>query len=84
MKNKILVNVYVPQLLSEYNVYIPVNERICKIKELFIKSVFELSDSSFDLTVNHSIIESETGNIYSNETIIRETTIKNGSKLILF
>lgn len=84
MKNKILINVYVPKILETYDVYIPVNERMSRVKELLIKAVYDLSDSSFELSDNHYLIEALSGQIYPDNTIVRETNIKNGSKVILF
>lgn len=84
MKNKILVSVYVPKLLETYDVYIPVNERMIRVKELLMKAVYDLSDSSFEMTDEHYLIEASSGDIYPDNTIVRETKIKNGSKVILF
>lgn len=84
MKNKILVNVYVPKLLETYDVYIPVNERMARVKELLMKAVYDLSDSSFELADEHYLIEALSGSIYPDNTVVRDTNIKNGSKVILF
>lgn len=84
MKNKVLISVYVPKLLSTYEVYIPVNERIMRIKELLIKAVYDLSDSSFSLIDNHFLIDGSNGTILKNNDIVRNTSIKNVSNLILF
>lgn len=84
MKNKILVNVYVPKLLETYNVYIPVNERVMRVEELLTKAIYDLSDSSFPLDEKHHLIDSQTGKIYENNVIIKESNIKNGKDIILF
>ena len=84
MKNKILINVYVPKLLETYNVYIPVNERIMRIKELLLKAIYDLSDGAFPLDVSHYLIDSSTGLIYQGNEIVRDSTIKNGKNVILY
>lgn len=84
MKNKVLINVYVPKLLETYNVYIPVNERVVRIKELLTNAIYDLSDSCFVKDQPHYLIDATTGNIYQDSQIIRESNIKNGMKIVLF
>jgi hypothetical protein len=84
MKNKILIRLIVPTLNDEYEIYIPVNERIVKIKELFIKILDDLTDGEFDTKKNYSLIDPDDGKIYDNRVIVRETNIKNSKRLILY
>ena len=37
MKNKVLVKIFIPEVDSDFDVYIPVNEIIWKIKKLVSK-----------------------------------------------
>ena len=83
MKNKVLIKVYVPIIDEEYEIYIPTNESIKKVLELIVKSIYELSDSYLDISVNHYLLDPNTSNIYMNDQIIRDTDIKNSKKLIL-
>jgi len=53
MKNKILIKLIVPVLMSEYEIFIPVNERITKIKELIINS---LKDNTHNSTIYYIIL----------------------------
>lgn len=84
MKNKILINLIVPNLMEEYEIYIPVNERVSKIKELIINSLIDLSDNKFDNTKKYNLIDPDTGTIYENKMIIRDLNISNSKKLILY
>ena len=83
MKNKVLVKIYVPSIDSEYEIYIPVNETIKKVLDLLIKSIYELSDSNFNNEANHYIMDPKSGLVYEIDYIIRDTNIRNGSKIIL-
>lgn len=83
MKNKILVKVYVPSIDEEYEIYIPTNETINKVLELIIKSISELCDDNLDLGVKHYLLDPATSLIYEVSNIVRDTNIKNSSKLIL-
>ena len=83
MKNKILIEIYVPSIDEEYEIYIPTNESIKKVLELIVKSVFELSDSNLSLEQQHYLLDPDTSSIYMNDQIIRDTNIKNSKKIIL-
>lgn len=84
MKNKVLIKLIVPVLMEEYEIYIPVNERVSKVKELLINSLYDLSDNKFDKNQKYNLIDPDTGTVYENKTIIRELNISNSKKLILY
>lgn len=83
MKNKILVKVIVPYLIEQYEIFIPTNERVSRVKELLKKAISDISDSQFDINKKYNIIDPDTGQIYENNLIIRETNIANSKKIIL-
>ncbi len=79
---KILVELYVPEIEEQYELYIPVNKTVgyCikQIKKMLKEHYEELSD---DLNVN--LYNKRTGQMYSNNVLIRNTNIRNGSQLAL-
>ncbi len=81
--NKVLVKLYVPMLDESYDVFIPVNEIVWKIKKLLIKSVSDLSDINLDINKNYILINIETGTIYDDNNIIISTDIRNSTSLAL-
>ena len=81
--NKILINLYVPNLNQHYDLFIPVNEFIWKINKLVVKSISELSDGKLLKNQNYVIANIETGKIYDNNDIVINTDIRNTSKLAL-
>lgn len=83
MKNKVLINLVVPKLMETYELYIPVNERIVKIKQLIISSLKELSDDKFIEKENYNLIDPDTGETYDNKMIVRDLNIKNSKRIIL-
>lgn len=83
MKNKVLITIVVPTLMETYDVYIPVNEKIAKIKELLIESISEFSENEFDKSRNYNLINAKTGVIYKNNDIVRDTDITNSTKIII-
>ena len=81
--NKILINLYVPNLNQHYDLFIPVNEFIWKINKLVVKSISDLSDGKLLMNQNYVIANIETGKIYDNNDIVINTDIRNTSKLAI-
>lgn len=79
LDNKILINLYSLSLGKNFEIYIPVNEKIGNISKVLNLTMFD----SIDTTKNNMILNLETGNTYKNNDLIRNTDIKNGSKLLL-
>lgn len=84
MKNKVLINLIVPELMEEYEIYIPVNERILKVKQLILTSLKELSDNKFQENRKYNLLDPDTGIVYENKMIIRDLNIYNSKKIILY
>ena len=83
MKNKVLINLFVPTLDLKYDLYIPINDSIKKVLELIIKSVNELSDNALNMSKIHYLMDPDSGIIYNDKQIIRETNIRNSKKIVL-
>jgi len=78
LDNKVLVNLYILSLGKHYEVYVPVNERVGTISKLLNTTLFD----SIDFSRNNRILNAENGTCYNNNDLIRNTDIKNGTKLI--
>lgn len=83
MKNKVLITLIVPTIMETYDVYIPVNEKISKIKNLLIDTISEFTENEFDKTKKYNVINAKTGVIYNGNQIVRDTDITNSTKLII-
>lgn len=83
MENKVLINLNVPELDSNFDIFIPVNEFVWKIKKLIIKSISDLSTISLDMDKDYILLNKNSDIIYKNNEIIINTNIRNGSELIL-
>ena len=81
--NKILVLVYIPEIEQEYDVYIPINKQLGTIKKYLISSVEEFNDGNVSNIENFKIYDKDNSKIYGNNTYVRDSGIKNGTKLIL-
>ncbi|MBQ8192855.1 MAG: hypothetical protein IJZ46_02145 [Bacilli bacterium] len=83
MKNKVLVKLIVPELDSTYDIFIPVNEIIWKVKKLIVKSISDLSGGVLNTNKEYTLINKLTSKSYSNNAIVINTDIRNATELIL-
>lgn len=82
--NKYLITVVVPIIEFEYDIYIPNNKKIGTIKTLILESLSELSNNSFNKKINEvRMIDRDTGNEFENNMYVKDSGIKNGSKIII-
>ncbi|MBR3661176.1 MAG: hypothetical protein IKN63_04705 [Bacilli bacterium] len=83
MNKKILVEIYVPNLDIKYNIFIPSFKKISNVILDLVKGISELSDGAYPIINRHALMNSDTCEIYNNNLSIKESNIKNGTKLIL-
>lgn len=82
--NKFLITVIVPTIQMEYNIYIPNNKKIGTIKKYILESLYELSNNSFKGNLENTLfIDRDTGKIYENNILVKDSGIKNGVKIIV-
>ena len=83
MKNKVLVKIIVPELESSYDIFIPVNEYIWRIKALIIKAISDMNGGVLAPSDNYSLLDKGSSTIYTNDQILLNTDIRNASELYL-
>ena len=83
MTNKVLVTINVPSLEIKLDMFIPVNKKIHSIIDMMKKSLFELSSGSFSLSKIYTLYNEETGQVYDVNALVRDTDLRNNSKVIL-
>lgn len=83
MNNKVLIKLIVPELDDTFDIFIPVNEVVWKIKKLIVKVVSDLSGEALDFNKDYALINKLTSQSYDNNAIIINTDIRNASELIL-
>ena len=84
MKNKILIRVIVPYVQEEYEIFIPVNERISKVKKLIINTLMDITENAINKEKKYCLIDSDGGGMYQGNQIVRDTNIINAKSVILF
>ena len=83
MDDKILVRVYLPLIEEEYDIYIPINKKIGTVKQLIISTIIEMSDADLSKINNLTLYDKETGGSFDNNIYVKNSTIRNGTKLLL-
>lgn len=83
MDNKILVELYIPLIEKSYDLYIPINKKIGTVKKLIEEGLIELTDNAYKQSNETNLYSKETGKIYNVNDTVRDTDLKNGSKIIL-
>ena len=83
MKDKVLINLFVPEIDKSYDLFIPIGKKVGNIIVLLNKSVFELSDGVYYPKVRNNLYNKDTGLKYELNSTIKDTNIRNGTKLIL-
>lgn len=82
MNNKILIKIIMPEFDLSYDLFIPVNEVVWKLKRLIMKSIQDLSGVSIKNIDEALFINKDNSRIYNNNEIIINTDIRNGTELI--
>ena len=82
-ENKVIVSVNIPVLEKTYDMYFPINRKIHNVIGMIKTSLFELSQGSFDVSGMYILYNEENGNAYDMNILVRESDIRNGSKVIL-
>lgn len=83
MQNKLLIKLFVPELDIDFDVFIPYNEVVWKIKKLLVKSISDLTSVPLDINSEYVFINKTSGVAYNNNDIVINTDIRNGSELFL-
>lgn len=83
MKNKVLVQLVVPDVEKTFDIYLPINKRIGNIINLLNQAVAEITKGTYQGTSKTGLYNSSTGEKYQVNDLLRTTTIRNGTRLIL-
>ncbi len=84
MNSKIYVVVTVPMLEKNIDLYIPTTKKVGTIKNLIVQIIEEESNQAFIDDHTSCLYDQETGEKINEEEYVKESKIRNGSKLILY
>ncbi len=82
-KNKLLIELEVPLIEKKYDLFIPINKKIGTVKRLIEEALKELTENAYIIKEDTNFYSKETGAIYNVNQNVRDTDLKNGSRIIL-
>lgn len=78
-ENKILVNIYILCLSKNYEIFVPINEKVGNISKLLSNILID----SIDYTKSNVLMNVNSGKCYKNNELVRDTDISNSTRLVL-
>ena len=81
--DKVLLKVYVPMLEGVYDVWIPSNKKIYEIIILLSRAISELSEGDYDPKALPTLYDKTTAQEFDLNSFLKDTTIRNGTEVIL-
>ena len=84
MNNKILVRLYVPKIEEQYDLMIPLNKQIYVVIQLLVKAVNELCGGYYTPSKMPMLYDKITAKAYDVNLTVIESSLRNGSEIILF
>lgn len=83
MNNKILIELEIPLIEKRYDLFIPINKKVGTVKKLIENALVELTDSAYVPKDDSNFYSKETGEIFDVNKTVRDTNLRNGSRIIL-
>ena len=83
MNDKVLIKIIVPEIDETFDLFVPVNELVWKVKTMIIQCINSLSSGALDVNKTTVMINKNTGYVYPNNTTILQTDIRNGTEILL-
>lgn len=81
--DKVLVEIYVPGMEQEFDMWLPIHKKIGNIVNLLLKSLNEMSENNVITSDAPLLYNMESAFPYNLNLMLKDTDIKNGTKLIL-
>ena len=83
MNNKILIELEIPLIEKKYDLFIPINKKIGTIKRLIENALVDLTDNAYVPRDDSNFYSKETGQIFDVNKTVKDTELRNGSRIIL-
>ena len=83
MKDKVLIKLNFIEVDESFDLFIPVNEVVWKVKKLLIKAVGDITQTNVSMNDEYVLMNASSNTIYDNNQIIIDTDIRNATELIM-
>lgn len=84
MDYKVLINLFVPEIEREFEIYIPVNRSVYHVSKLLNALISEMMFGNFPIKERIHLYNRRSGVEYKDEELVRYTDIRNGTQLVLY
>ena len=84
MEYKILIKLFLPELEQSYEMYIPVNRTVGQVIELMNKVVNDITLNIYPVKEGLQLMNRRDNTLYDYNELIRNTSIRNGTELVMF
>jgi len=81
--NKLLISVCVPILEQEYDMHIPINKKVGTVRRVIVDAISEMSGGYLVNKENLKLYDRKSGVCYDNDTMVKDSDIHNGTKMLL-
>ena len=83
MDNKVITKIFVPALEFDFEAKIPINKNINQIMYLIQKYIVSVY-KDYEIRDDRILCDRRTGKIYDPNEIVLDSTIRNGTQLIIY
>lgn len=81
--DKVLVKLYVPIIEEQYDVWLPLNQRVYSIINLLMKAIYEITGGYYKPDKIPILYDKLTGMPYDINLSIKNCNMRNGAEIIL-
>lgn len=83
MQNKVLILVFVPSLEVSFEFYIPINKKIRIIRNSIVEFIQQELGVSIKNVGKLLMIDKETGVVFDENLYVKDSKIRNGTRILL-
>ncbi len=81
--DRVLVKLYVPKMDLQYDIFLPLNRTINDIIVLLSRAINEFVGGEYDPEKTPMLFDKSTAKLFDVNSTVIETTIRNGTELVL-
>ena len=82
--NKYLITVIIPTAEMEFDIFIPNGKKVGAVKKFILEALKDLTDNVYSKAIDEvRMIDRKTSIEYDNNLYVKDTNIKNGTKLVV-
>ena len=81
--NKLYIEVKVPTIERKFEMLVPVNKKVSSVIILIQKAINELTEGVYIIKDNAILCDEKLGGVYNHDVLVKDSGLKNGTKVLL-